>query len=97
MGLINDRYVLAGFAVILFIAVVCLTVPQSETEPSLSGIISDVKETENGNTFTFTDSKGQEIRCFYRGQVSEWDVCTISGAYSDDGNIFFVSNMRMNI
>ena len=97
MGILNDRYVLAGLAVIMFIAVVCVTVPQSDDDGSLSGIVSDVKATENGNTFTFTDSKGREMRCFYRGTVEEGDVCTITGTYSDDGNIFFISNMRMNI
>ena len=95
MGILNDRYVLAGLALILFLAVVCVTVPQSETDGSVSGIVSDVKGTENGNTFTLTDTKGREIRCFYRGTVTEGDVCTISGTYSDDGNMFFISNMRM--
>jgi len=95
MGITDDRYVLAGIALILFMAVVCVTVPQSDTDDPISGIVSDVKITENGNTFTLTDTKGQEIRCFYRGAVTDGDVCTISGTYSDDGNIFFISKMQM--
>jgi hypothetical protein len=95
MEIIKDRFVLAGLALILFMAVVCVTATGTETENSISGMISDVKETDNGNTFTFTDTKGNEMRCFYRGTVTNGDVCTISGTYSDDGNIFFISSMRM--
>ena len=80
---------------IIFIAIVCVTAPQTDTDNSVTGIVSDVRTTENGSTFTLTDTKGQTMRCFYRGAVEEGDMCTISGSYSDDGNIFFVSGIRM--
>jgi len=95
MSIINDKYVLTASAVILVIAVISLTgiVPDPSPNAEITGIASDVRTTANGNTFVLTDSHGSETKCFYTEEVRAGNVYTVSGRYSDDGTILFVSRM----
>ena len=98
MGIVNDRYVLAATALILLFSLIYMIGPGTEADENngqMYGVASDVKAGENGNTFTFTDQNGEPIRCFYRGTVNEGDMCVITGSYSNDGNMFFVSKFSV--
>lgn len=96
MRLIHDRYTLTAAAVMLIIALVCVTGLGEPSEEAVhTGIASDVKRTENGRTFILTDPSGNTMRCFYAGEVEDGDVCSVTGRHSDDRTIFFVSRLHV--
>jgi hypothetical protein len=57
------------------------------------GIIHGIEETQNGYTFTFEDSDGEDMRCFSRNEPDDNGIHKIIGTMSEDGSIFFVSSM----
>lgn len=95
MRFITDKYILASLALILIIASVCIFIDDNDEDITTVGIISNVKETENGNTFILTDSKGISIRCFFNMSVKDGMICSVTGSFSKDGTMFFVSGLTI--
>jgi len=94
MNILNDKYILTSAAVILVIIAMCLLAAPAETEnESITGIVTDVRPSDNGNVFFVTDSFGESVKCFTSSPISVGDVCTVSGSFSDDGGILFVSRL----
>jgi hypothetical protein len=58
------------------------------------GIIYEIKQTQNGFTFTLDESNGEKMKCFTRVEPAEYSICTVKGSLSDDRSIFFVSSMQ---
>lgn len=94
MNPLKDKYILLAIAVMLVIGLVCLTETGSlENDDAITGIVSNVKETDNGNTFFLTDTSGKIMKCYSSNVVNDGDVCSVKGTMSDDGNIFFISEL----
>jgi hypothetical protein len=92
---ILDRYSLlcASVALILFLTIF-ITNEEPIEEKDIVGIVHDIKETVNGYTFSFEDSKGEKIKCFFKAEPCEYSVYMVKGTFSDDGSMLFVSNMK---
>lgn len=84
--------------VVILIAVALLVsasaaVFRSDDE-GMTGIVSDVRETENGHVFNITVPNGTRIRCYTGGPVpGDGAIVTIHGSFSDDGGIFFADKV----
>ena len=59
------------------------------------GIAYGVSESSKGYTFDFDCSDGTKMRCFSKVEVIELGHYGISGAFSSDGSIFFVSTLTL--
>jgi len=94
MEIPNDKYILTSVAIILIIATLCLTAGESnESLDDVTGVVTSVQESNNGNVFYIMDSDGMTIKCFTSSEISVGDVCTVRGSFSDDGGILFVSKL----
>ena len=95
-GILNDKYVLmcVSISVIILISVFLMPGENSddETDDSIKGIVYDIDQTSRGYTFSFQDTEGRSIRCYFK-EMPEESAYSISGNFSDDGSIFFVSEM----
>ena len=95
MSILQDKYAITAIAAILIVAAVCLTdaVPEQPSGTDITGVVSDVKRTQNGYTFTLTDGSGTPTKCFYSEEVPNGSVCSVTGRFSDDGSILFASRL----
>lgn len=94
MDFLQDKYILVAVAGILIIATICVIgIPEEGSESEIVGVVSEVRTTENGNTFFLTDATGNKMKCFFSERVNDGIVCSITGRHSDDGSIFFVSKL----
>ena len=59
------------------------------------GIAHDVKESSSGYTFYLDCSDGTSMKCFSRKKISELGHYGVSGSFSDDRSIFFVSDIML--
>ena len=89
----SRRYAVLGLSVILVMTVFVFFSDEDNIEYDYSGIVSDIRRGENGFTFTL-NTDGCEIRCFSRIEPSYLGYYAVSGVFSDDGSIFFVSDMK---
>lgn len=89
----SRRYAVLGLSVILVMTVFVFFSDEDNIEYDYSGIVSDIRRGENGFTFTL-NTDGCEIRCFFRNEPSYLGYYAVSGVFSDDGSIFFVSDMK---
>jgi len=97
MKIFHDKYALAAIAAILIVSVVCLTdlVPEPSLDIEVTGVVTDVKRTQNGFTFVITDASGTATKCFHPEGSAEGSVCTVSGRFSDDGSILFANRVTV--
>jgi DNA polymerase II small subunit/DNA polymerase delta subunit B len=97
MSMLRDRYVLIAIAAVLIVSAVCLTdaVEEPATDTEITGIVSDVRKTQNGVTVLVTDSSGTATKCFSPEDIAGGSVCSVSGRFSDDGNILFASRVTI--
>lgn len=58
-----------------------------------TGIVHDVRPGSSGYTFYIDEYDGSSMKCFSRSEPFELGYYGITGNLSDDGSIFFVSNM----
>ena len=95
MSILQDKYALTAIAAILIVAAVCLTdaAPEPPSDTDITGIVSDVRKTQNGYTFILTDGAGTPTKCFYSEEVPNGIVCSVTGRFSDDGSILFASRL----
>ena len=90
----NDKYILTSAAIILVIVALCVLTSETEiSDNGVTGIVTDVYESNSGNVFYVTDTEGTVTKCFTSSAISIGDVCTVSGSYSDDRTILFVSKL----
>ena len=68
---------------------------EPEEDDMMIGIVFDIKQSQNGFTFTFEDSEGRTARCFFRVEPAAFAVYEITGAFSDDGSMLFVDSMKI--
>ena len=94
MKIFDDKYIITSIAVILVIASLCvLSSDVSVADDDITGVITDVHESSNGNVFYVTDPEGRVTKCFTSSTVSVGSVCTVSGSFSADGGILFVTKL----
>jgi len=97
MNMFHDKYALVAIAGILIVSIVCMTdvVPEPSSDTEITGIVSDVKSTQNGFTFIITDSTGKPTKCFHSEGAADGSICSVVGRFSDDGSILFVSRITV--
>ena len=84
-------YVVIGLSVIAAMALFVSFEWDDPTDYDISGIAHNVKTTENGYIFELFTFQGYDIRCFYRGELTELGHYAVSGDMSSDGSLLFVS------
>ena len=89
-----SRYTVLGVSVLLIAGVFLFFSDTDNIGYDHTGIVSDVRESTNGYTFHLHDSDRNDIRCFSYEEPVEMGYYAVSGEFSDDGNIFFVSTLR---
>lgn len=98
MKIINDKYFLTCISILMIILISVFLTSEETMEDNFNsdirGIVYDVKQTLNGYTFSFQDTDGNFIKCYYKEMPKELTYC-ISGNYSKDGSIFFVKEMKL--
>lgn len=90
----SSRYSVLGLAVVLVTGTFVVFSDEDLVGYEYTGIVSDIREGENGFTFTLSGPDGSGMRCFSREEPSDLGYYAVSGEFSDDGNIFFVSSLR---
>lgn len=87
------KYIATGTAVVLVVLTLAIFSGDSMgPEPDLTGIVSDVRESSSGYTFTLGTYDG-EVRCFSREMPRELSYVGVIGSMSDDGSMFFIERM----
>lgn len=89
-----DRYVIVGLSVVLVIGIF-LAFSDSEPEPDHTGIVHDVSETRSGYVFELLIDGRSDLRCFSRDRPLEFGYYSVSGSLSNDGSMFFVSDISL--
>ena len=90
-GFFRDRYFLFSIVVAVIIMVSFSINPNEDN--GIVGIAFDVKEGQNGYTFTLEDTNGNSIRCFTKDVPYENHLYKIKGTFSDDNTILFISSI----
>lgn len=63
---------------------------EDRLEPDYTGVVSDIKESTSGYVF-YLNTYNDRIRCYCSSCPSDLGYYGVTGSFSDDGNIFFVS------
>lgn len=83
---------IAGIAVILVVSLFVVFSDGDAVDPDMSGIVTDVRGSSGGCTFVLnTDSAA--VRCYCSEVPTVLGHYGVTGSYSDDGTIFFVSRL----
>ncbi len=67
----------------------------SDSDEVIVGYVSDLSETNNGYVFTFTEDNGELIHCFSKTRFELYQIYEISGSFSNDKSIFFVTSFTL--
>ncbi len=90
-----NRYIVLAVAVVAVVAMFLAFSGNPLMEFDERGIAHDVKRTSIGYTFLMDCSDGTSMKCFSREPVSNLGHYGVSGSFSDDGTIFFVSSILL--
>ncbi len=89
-----NRYAVLGIAVIMVTGTFLLFSDYNGPGAyDYTGIVSDVHESTSGFVFVLNPD-GPGFRCFSYEEPVDLGYYAVSGEFSDDGNIFFVSSIR---
>ena len=87
-----DRYsILALMIAIMMIVLSSFGLP--DNDESIIGFADDINKNDNGFLFYINDCDGNTIRSFCNERPDD-SLHSFHGRYSDDGNIFFVSDIN---
>jgi len=64
----------------------------SESDEIIIGFVSEITETNNGYVMNFIEVDGNNIHCFSKTKFELYQIYEISGSYSNDNSIFFISS-----
>lgn len=67
----------------------------SDSDEVIVGYVSDLSETNNGYVFTFTEDNGELIHCFSKTRFELYQIYEISGSFSNDKSILFVTSFTL--
>ncbi len=85
------RYVAAGFAVILVAVTMAVFVDgEDRLDPDHTGVVSDISESTSGYVF-YLNTYNDRFRCYCSSCPVDLGYYGVTGSFSDDGSIFFVS------
>ena len=90
-----NKYLILAFSVVAVALLIVFFSGNPMMEFDQRGIAHGVSESAKGYTFDFDCSDGTKIRCFSKVEVTELGHYGISGAFSSDGSIFFVSTLTL--
>lgn len=95
MSILKDKYFLMSlFCVFVLILFSFFDIEDKNDDPMI-GIITDIKETQNGFVFDLIDADGDIIHCFSKERFRSDSVYEIKGRYSDDRTMFFIESFSM--
>lgn len=88
-----NKYVSLAIGIVLVVSIfLVFSGNGEEANPDQIGIVSNVKASEKGYTFIMT-TENQSFKCFYYEKPDE-AAYAFKGSFSDDGNMFFISEMK---
>ncbi len=91
----RDKYLLVAL-ICSFVLIASSFIPfNSENENTIIGFVSDTKESDSGYVSIFVEENGTHLRCFSKSKMETNTIYEISGSYSDDKTIFFVSSFTL--
>ncbi len=67
----------------------------SESDDVMIGYPSEIKETGSGFVFEFSTDDGNSIHCFSKTRIEPYLIYEVSGSYSNDKSIFFVTSITL--
>ncbi len=91
----RDKYLLIAVLCSVVLIIFSFVPSDEDDEDCMTGIVSNVKESSNGYIFDFMDENGDQIRCFSKQILNSDSVYEISGSFSDDKTIFFISSFSL--
>ncbi len=90
-----NKYLILASAVVAVAILIVFFSGNPMKEFDRRGIAYNVEESPKGYTFDFDCSDGASIRCFCKEKAAELGHYGISGDFSADGSIFFVSTLTL--
>ncbi len=90
--MIMNRYTILSISIIALI-LIFVSFDIGEEEEMITGFADEIKDSDSGFTFYINDGDGSRIRSFSSIRPDNM-LHEFSGSYSDDGNIFFVSEIK---
>ena len=90
----TSKYTILGLSALIVFALFLTFDWNNTSEYDYTGIVFDVKETNNGCTFSMSIYNGYTFKCFSREIPEDLGYYAIEGDTSSDGGIFFVSHMK---
>ena len=92
----RDKYlIICCFAFIIIFSFAFMYNGNDSSEESIVGVVVSVTKTDSGFVFDLEDCSGIQYHCFTRSDIQKDAVYGISGSFSDDRSIFFVSGLKM--
>jgi len=88
-----DRYTLLAIIVIVLIVSISFVRLPGDDEIEIIGFADNISESKSGFIFYIHQDNGKDIRSFC-SERPDGSIHSFIGSYSDDGNIFFVSEIR---
>ena len=86
-----NRYTILSLVLIASVILLVSFTPEDDTV-EITGYADDMREGQNGITFSIMDSDGNETRAFYRETVDD-SLHIFKGTYSADGKMLFVNEI----
>ena len=63
------------------------------SDDDIIGVVIEMRESDSGFVFDIEDCSGMQYHCFAKNQIERNGVYRLSGSFSKDNSIFFVSEM----
>ena len=79
-------------SVIALLAVYAYFSDESNIRYDMTGIVHDIKATNNGYTFSI-DTVDGDVRCYFSERPRDLGHYSLRGSFSNDHSIFFVERM----
>lgn len=96
MGKNRDKYlIICCFAFIIIFSSAFMYSEADSDDKEIIGVVTSISKNSNGFVFDLEDCSGTQYHCFTRSEIEKNTVYGISGSFSDDRSMFFVSELRL--
>ena len=95
MTIFKDKYFIICISTVLIFALAWSTLNVEEENEDIKGIVFDVHRSEKGFVFTLESSEGICRKCFFNEEPKNLMAYSVSGNFSENGNILFVKKMML--
>ena len=95
MKIFSDKYFIICLISFFLLISFSSFIQTENNDELLIGLTYNIEHTTSGYVFDFEDINGNQIHCYSKNQPVTNSVCKISGNFSDDKSIFFVSDFSL--